>query len=65
MTIKRESWWCKFQASPLALIACGLEKHVDMRMRLIGMQSHHIAMLESKLLPGDETELLALLWKVH
>ena len=41
------------KVQPLALIASGLENQVDMRMRLIGMQSHHIAMLESELLPGE------------
>jgi hypothetical protein len=38
---------------PLAVIASGLENQVDMRVRFIGVQSHHIAMLEPKLLPGE------------
>src|ERR1700722_17081366 len=38
---------------PLAVIASGLENQVDMRVRFIGVQSHHIAMLKCKLLPGE------------
>jgi AraC-like DNA-binding protein len=38
---------------PLPLIACGLDQDVDMGMWLIGMQSHHIAMLKYKLLPRE------------
>src|SRR5271167_2418159 len=42
-----------FNVQTLPLIACGLDEHVDMRMRLVRVQSHHIAMLECKLLPGE------------
>ena len=38
---------------PLSAIAHRPDDEVDMRVRFIGMQSHHIAMLESKLLPGE------------
>jgi len=40
-----------FACTALPLIARGLEKHMDMGMWFIGMQSHHIAMLKPKLLP--------------
>jgi len=37
---------------PLPLVADRPDDKVDMRVWLIGMQSHHIAVLESELLPG-------------
>src|SRR5579863_5460599 len=37
----------------LAFIASGLENQMDMRMRLIGMQSHHIPMPKCELLSGE------------
>src|ERR1700678_910199 len=44
---------CFAKVQPLAVFASGLENQVDMRMGFVGMQSHHIAMLERKLLPGE------------
>ena len=41
------------KVQPLAVFASGLENQVDMRMRLVRVQSHHIAMLKCKLLPGE------------
>src|ERR1700722_3822092 len=38
---------------PLSLVAHGFDDQVDMGMRFIGMQSHHITMLECELLPGE------------
>src|SRR5208282_5979322 len=42
-----------FNVQPLPVNVGSLNEHVDMRMRLIRVQSHHIAMLECKLLPGE------------
>src|SRR5580692_792749 len=41
------------KVQPLAVFASGLENQVDMRMRLIRVEGHHIPMLERKLLPGE------------
>ena len=41
------------KVQPLAVFASGLENQVDMRMRLIRVQSHYITMLERKLIAGE------------